>query len=96
MSLINEFFQGREMLRAGEVAERLDIHINTLNGWIKMGVDVPFHQVPGVGRMYDWAEIEPWYAARRKAHPKVIPKTPVEIANAAIRAWEQRQKKEAA
>jgi hypothetical protein len=73
MSLINEFYAGREMITAAEVAKRLGIHIHTLNKWVKIGNGIPYHVVPSFGRLYDWAEVALWAEACKNYKPPPNP-----------------------
>lgn len=68
MDIVNAFYSGREMLRIQDVADRLGLHINTVHRYAREG-RIPLHEVPNVGRVFDWAEVQEWYAEAKKIRP---------------------------
>ncbi|NJD34904.1 MAG: hypothetical protein FIA96_08740 [Betaproteobacteria bacterium] len=80
MHVVNEFFAGKEMIQAGEVAKRLGVHINTVHHWIERGVGIPYHVVPNFGRIFDWGQVSLWAEACKNYKPPANPyKTDAEL-----------------
>ena len=73
MHVVNEFFQGKEMIQAGEVAKRLGVHINTIHEWVQRGVGIPYHVVPNFGKIFDWSQVELWATACKNYKPPPNP-----------------------
>jgi hypothetical protein len=73
MHVVNEFFQGKEMIQAGEVAKRLGVHINTVHEWVQRGVGIPYHVVPNFGKIFDWEQVALWATACKNYKPPVSP-----------------------
>ena len=49
------------MVTISEVAERLGVSVSAVENWLRYGIQIPFYQLGGVGRVFDIAEVLEWY-----------------------------------